>query len=289
MIPFLNVERPGNFKWVIVPVPYEKTTSYIKGTSRAPEEILKATSYVELYDQITEREAYKEIGIETDLDWKYKKLDLNKIEERVSFWLGKRKKVLALGGEHTITLSCIRAYKKYYKNFGIVHFDAHSDLRDSYENSKYSHACVMRRIFEENIPFVSLGIRALSLEEADFIKRNKIGVIFAHDFSLKKLEKFLKDLPKKIYISFDCDFLDPKEVPALGTPEPGGFCYYETLKIIEVLSKQKEIIGMDFVEATPLKNLEYGIYTLARLLYQIIIFSEGIYAKHKGNCSKIHN
>lgn len=289
MIPFLNVERPEDFKWVIVPVPYEKTTSYIKGTSKAPEEILKATSYVELYDQISEREAYKEIGIETDLEWKYKILDLKKIEERVFFWLGKRKKVMALGGEHTITLSCIRAYKKYYKNFGIIHFDAHSDLRDSYENSKYSHACVMRRIFEEKVPFISIGIRALSLEEAEFIEKNKIPVIYAHRFSLNKLEKFLKNFPEKVYISFDCDFLDPKEVPTLGTPEPGGFYYSETLNILEVISKKKDIIGIDFVEATPIKNLNYGIYTLARLLYQIIILSEGIYAPDKGNCFKIHN
>lgn len=280
MIPFLNVPRPKDFRWVIVPVPYEETTSYIKGTSRAPEEILKATSYVELYDPFMEKEAYKEIGIETDLDWRFKKLNLKKIEERVSFWLQKGKKVLSLGGEHTITLPCIKAYKKFYKNFGILHFDAHSDMRDTYEGSKFSHACIMRRVFEEKIPFVSLGVRALSMEEADFIKKNKIFVIFSHKFNIKKLKEFLNYLPEKIYISFDCDFLDPKEAPCLGTPEPGGFSYLETLKIMEFVSKKKEIIGIDFVEATPIKNLNYGIYNLSQLLYKIIIFS-GI--KYAGN------
>jgi len=289
MKPFLAVKRPKKFKWVILPIPYEKTTSYLKGTSKAPEEILKATSYVECYDPITKKEAYKEIGIETDLDWKWKKLDLKEIEKRVFFWLEKNKKLCLLGGEHTITLPSIKAYKKFYKNFGILHLDAHSDLRNSYEGSIYSHACVMRRIWEEKIPFFSIGIRALSKEEADFIEKNSIPVIFAHNFNLKKFEKMLNLLPKKVYISFDCDFLDPKEVPCLGTPEPGGFDYYETLKIMDLVSRKKEIIGIDFVEATYKENLDYGIYTLARLLYELLIFSEGIYAKSKRNCFKINN
>lgn len=273
MNPFLNVRRPKVFKWVIIPVPFEKTTTYIKGTSKAPKEILNATSYVELYDPLTKKEAYKEIGIETDLDWKYKNLSLKEIEKRVLFWLEKRKKICILGGEHTITLPSIKAYKNFYKEFGILHFDAHSDLRNYYEDSKLNHACTMRRIWEEKIPFVSLGIRALSLEEANFIDKNKIPVIFAHNFNIKKFKKNLDFLPNKIYISFDCDFLDPKEVPTLGTPEPGGFGYYDTLKLIEIVSQKKEIIGIDFVEGCPRKNLEYGIYTLARLLYEILIFS----------------
>lgn len=275
MIPFLNVKRPKKFKWVIIPIPYEKTTSYIKGTSKAPQEILKATSYVELYDPITKDEPYKKIGIETDLDWKYKDLTLMKIEERVSFWLEKKKKICLLGGEHTITLPSIKAYKKFYKKFGVLHFDAHSDLRETYEGSKYSHACVMRRVWEEKVPFLSVGIRALSLQEARFIEKNKIPTIFAHNFNKKKFEESLNYLPEKVYISFDCDFMDPKEIPCLGTPEPGGFNYYETLDLIKVVSQKKEIIGFDFLEASPKKNFEYGIYALARLLYQIMIFSGG--------------
>lgn len=289
MIPFLNVKRPKKFKWVIMPVPYEKTTSYLKGTSRAPEEILNASAYVELYDPITEREQYKNIGIETDLDWKYNNLSLNEIEKRISFWLKKGKKICILGGEHTITLPSIRAYKNFYNKFGILHFDAHSDLRYSYENSKLSHACVMRRIWEEKIPFFSVGIRALSLEESKFIKKNKIKTIFAHNFNIEKFKKYLNFLPEKVYISFDCDFMDPKEVPCLGTPEPGGFDYYQTLNLIKIATLKKEIIGIDFVEANPKKNLEYGIYTLARLLYQILIFSGGNYASSKRDCFKINN
>lgn len=270
---FLNVKRPRKFKWVIIPVPFEETTTYIKGTSKAPKEILKATSYVELYDPITKKEPYKEIGIETDLDWKYKKLSLKEIEKRVLFWLEKEKKVCILGGEHTITLPSIKAYKNFFKEFGVLHFDAHSDLRNSYEGSKLNHACVMRRIWEEKIPFVSAGIRALSFEEAKFIEKNRIPTNFAHNFDLKKFKKNLDFLPNKIYISFDCDFLDPKEVPSLGTPEPGGFGYYDTLKLVKIVCQKKEIIGIDYVEGCPRKNLEYGIYTLARLLYEILSFS----------------
>ncbi len=289
MIPFLGVKRPKKFKWVIVPVPYEKTTTYLKGTSKAPEEILKATSFVELYDPITKKEAYKEIGIETDLDWHHKDLSLKEIEKRVFHWLERGKKILLLGGEHTITLPSIIAYKKFFKDFGILHLDAHSDLRYSYENSKFSHACVMRRVWEEKVPFLSVGIRSLSKEEAIFIEKKSIPVIFAHNFNLIKFEKMLNHLPKKIYISFDCDFLDPKEVPCLGTPEPLGFTYYETLKIIEITSKQKEIIGIDFVEAIYKENLEYGIYILARLLYEFLILSEGLSAKDKRDSNKINN
>ncbi len=288
MIPFLNVKRPKKFNWVIVPVPYEKTTSYLKGTKKAPEEILKASGFVELYDPITKKEAYKEIGIETDLDWNFKNVKLKDIEERVSFWLTKKKKICLLGGEHTITLPAIRAYKKFYRDFGILHLDAHSDLRYSYEGSKLSHACVFRRIFEENIKFLQIGIRAVSKGEAKFIEKNSIPVIFAHQFSFKKLEKYLSFLPKKIYISFDSDFLDPSQIPSLGTPEPGGFYFYEIVGIIKRVAREKEIIGLDLVEARPGKGLEYGIYTLSRLLYQILIFSGGMNVKnkrdrHKGN------
>ncbi len=289
MIPFLNVQRPKKFKWVILPVPFEKTTTFLKGTKRAPEEILKASGFVELYDPITKKEAYKKVGIETDLDWNFKNIKLEDIEKRVSFWLEKKKKICLLGGEHTITLPAIKAYKKFYGDFGILHLDAHSDLRYAYEGSKLSHACVFRRIFEENIKFLQVGIRAISKEEGKFIEKNSIPVIFAHQFSQRKLEEKLKLMPEKIYISFDADFLDPSEVPSLGTPEPGGFYFYETIDIIKRVAKKKEIIGLDLVEGRPCKGLEYGIYTLSRLLYQILIFSGGINVKNKGHSHKGNN
>lgn len=280
MIPFLNVKRPRNFKWVIVPVPYEKTTTFIKGTSKAPEEILNATRYVELYDPKYKKEPYKEIGIETDLEWNKKEIALKDIEERVIFWLSKKKKVFLIGGEHTITLPSIKAYKKKFNEFGIVHLDAHSDLRYSYEKSKLNHACVFRRIFELNLPFLSAGVRALSKEEARFIEKKSIPVLFSHEFSLEKFKNLLKKLPNRIYVSFDCDFLDPKEVPSVGTPEPNGFSYGDLIKIIEIISQEKEVIGIDLVEACPRKGLEYSIYIIAQLIYDIFKVMNKFYAKN---------
>lgn len=272
MIPFLAVERPRKFRWVVVPTPYEKSTTYMKGTSRGPAAVLQATSQVELYDHLAGAETYRDIGIWTDLEWNPspRSLTLDRIQKRVEYWLERGIRTALIGGEHTITLPAVRAHKKYFKRFAVIQWDAHSDLRDEYEGTPFNHASVMRRVWDEGIPVLPLGIRALCTEEADFLRRGRRPVMFAHALDLKRFAKLLDRLPEKIYLSVDVDAFDPSVIPSTGTPEPGGLTWAQGNAFLELIARKKKIIGMDLVEAMPVKGLEHGIFACARFLYRML-------------------
>jgi agmatinase len=272
LIPFLAVERPRTFRWVVVPAPFERSTTYMKGTGRGPAAVLEATSQVEFYDHYSGGETYKKIGIGTDLEWKPspRTLTLDKIQKRVEHWLARGVRTALIGGEHTVTLPAVRAYKKHFKRFGVVQWDAHSDLRNAYEHSPFNHACVMRRVWDEGIPVLPLGIRALCQEEADFLRKGRRPVMFAHELDLKRFSKLLDRLPELVYLSVDVDAFDPSVVPTTGTPEPGGLTWAQGNAFLELIARKKEIIGMDLVEAMPAKGLEHGIFACARFLYRML-------------------
>ncbi len=268
-----------NSKIVIYSAPLEKSVSYGTGTRNGPKEILKASHYVEFYDEESDSELCFEKGIATLPINSFEKLKskkvIDKIEREISNLINDNKFVVMLGGEHTVTLGSVLAHHKKYSDLSILQFDAHSDLRESYEGSKYSHASVMRRVYEVNQNIVQVGIRALCKEEADFIKSNKIKTFYASDIrnaeSQKKWQnEVVKNLSENVYITFDIDGFDPSIVPATGTPEPGGLLWDETLDLIKLVGEKKNIVGFDLVELAPSKFHISSNFVAAKLVYKIL-------------------
>lgn len=269
----------------IVQVPYEHTVSYGGGTSNAPKAIIAASAYVEFYDDEFDRELCFEKGIATisELDLKdcFDEKMLEKVENQVDMILDAHKFVVTLGGEHTISIAPIKSHFKKYPKMSILHFDAHSDLREEYQDSKYSHASFMARVCEffPTSRITQVGIRALSKEEAIFIKENKINTFFASAIrrglaGTNWQEAVTSTLDDEIYITFDVDFFDPAIIPTTGTPEPDGFLYNETLEIFRAIKKAgKKIIGFDVVELAPQAGIEHPNLTVARLIYKLLNIS----------------
>ncbi|OGU12823.1 MAG: agmatinase [Ignavibacteria bacterium GWB2_35_12] len=269
----------------VVSAPYEHSTSYGKGASLGPKAILKASAFVEFYDDEFERELCFDLGIATikhiKFKKKYDKEALELIKQQVDEFIRMGKFVVTLGGEHTISIAPIEAHYKYYPNMSILHFDAHSDLRDSYEDSKYSHACFMARVIEFFPPekVIQVGIRAQCIEEAQLIKEKGIKTFYAsairrnlHGENWQK--KVVDTLSDEIYITFDIDYFDPSIMPSTGTPEPDGFFYNETLEVFREINKQKKkIIGFDVVELAPIETLHHANLTTARLVYKLLNYA----------------
>lgn len=283
---FLGIEKEystyENSKIVIYSAPLENTVSYGAGTKNGPKEILKASHYVEFYDEEMKRELCFDEGIATlaisNFDKLKSKSAINKIEKDVTSLLSDDKFVAMLGGEHTVTLGSVLAHNKIYDNLSILQIDAHSDLRENYEGNKYSHASVMSRIYEFNKNIVQVGIRAQCKDEGDLIKKDKIKTFFARDIrkadsKQKWQNEVVKNLSKNIYVTFDIDGLDPTIVPATGTPEPGGLLWDETLDLLNLIGKKKNIVGIDLVELAPSKFHTASNYIAAKLLYKMLNYA----------------
>jgi len=262
-------------KIVLVPVPYEKTTSYGKGTVKGPGAILEALDKVECYD-IEEARVTSNIGIAQIKPLKNinnQKALFDKVESATNKVLDDNKIPVYLGGEHTISAAAVSALKKRRSDFCVLHFDAHSDMRDKYNGEKYSHACVMRRIFEMGVDSVSVGIRSQCFTEHEFIKNNGIKIFYAHQI-LKDpnwMDKAARLLSDKLYITFDVDVFDPSLLRATGTPEPGGLGWFEIVDFLKVVAKNnKELIGMDLVELAPTKDDIASNFICAKLIYKIL-------------------
>lgn len=269
-------------KVAIVSAPYEHTVSYGGGTKLGPKGVIEASAYVEFYDDETDRELCFDVGIATLKPLAFgKKTDraaLDMIEEQVDELLDMGKFVVTLGGEHTISTAPIAAHYRAHPSMSILHFDAHSDLRESYQGSKYSHASFMARVAEFFPPklITQVGIRALCKEEAAFIKEEGVHTFFAsairrglHSATWQK--RVVDTLAKDVYITFDVDVFDPSIMPSTGTPEPDGLMYSETIDVIRaVVASGRRIVGLDIVELAPDKRTPHADLTTARLLYKIL-------------------
>jgi agmatinase len=259
-------------KVVVFPVPYDSTTYYKAGTKEGPKAIIDASRHMELYDVESGRVlkgddvfTLQELEPSKDSPWQ----TLLRIERVVRQLLADRKIPFLLGGEHSITLGAVLAFKKAKKDFSVLQIDAHSDLRDVFEGTKYHHASVMRRVREQIPGVVQVGIRSMCPQEADYIKRKKLqNIFFAPDFPVEKIVSALK---KEVYLTFDIDALDPSIMPSTGTPEPGGLGWHETLKLLDVLSRERKIIGADLVELCPIPGLVFPDFLAAKLAFKIIL------------------
>jgi agmatinase len=267
-------------KVVVVPFGLEKTVSYGGGTKNGPKEIIRASHQVELFDEELNKEPYKEIGIKTLKPFPIKKtinsaLDqLAKINEEI---ISKKKFPIIFGGEHSITPGSIRPFVKKYNEITLLHFDAHADLRESYNGEKFSHASAIKRCLDfKNVKVVSFGIRNLSQPEMNFYKnnRNRIEIFWGKDkkeWKLDRLESIFKD--KNVYITFDVDGFDSSIMPATGTPEPGGLLWEDVLPIIKKICQISNIVGADINELAPIKNFDSYNFLVAKLAYKILSYT----------------
>ena len=278
---FLGIDNIFNIneRAIVIPFGLEKTVSYGSGTKNGPKEIIKASHQVELYDEEFNCEPFRKIGIKTIKPFKISKnikiaLDqISKLNEKI---LNKNLFPLTLGGEHSITPGCIRPFAKKYKNICILHFDAHADLRNSYNNEKYSHASAIRRCLDnKNISLISFGIRNISKEEIPYLKKNskRINIFWAKDKKKWDLKRFKNLIKKKnVYLTFDVDGLDSSLMPATGTPEPGGLFWDETLEIIKIAAKNSNLVGADINELAPIKGFNSYNFLVAKLAYKILSY-----------------
>ena len=278
---FLGIDNKFNFKEKVVVVPFglEKTVSYGGGTKNGPKEIIKASHQVELYDEELNCEPYKKIGIKTLKPFKIDKdikAALKKISDINEEILNKKLFPIIFGGEHSITPGCILPFTKKYKNLCLLHFDAHADLRESYNGEKFSHASAIKRCLDhKNVSVISFGIRNISKSEISYLKKNskRINIFWAKDkakWNLKKFQKLIKN--KTVYLTFDVDGLDSSIMPATGTPEPGGLLWDETLAIIKIAAKNSNIVGADINELAPIKGFNSYNFLVAKLAYKILSY-----------------
>ena len=279
---FLGIDNKFKIKEraVIVPFGLEKTVSYGGGTKNGPKEIIKASHQVELFDEDLNCDPYKKIGIKTIKPFPIKKKmneALSQIEKINESLLKKNIFPMTLGGEHSITPGCIKPFVKKFDKLCLLHFDAHADLRQSYNGNKFSHASAIRRCLDNsNVSLVSFGIRNISSTEIPFLKKNKkrINIFWAKDklkWNLNEFKKIIKN--KKVYLTFDVDGLDSSLMPATGTPEPGGLFWDETIEIIKIAAKFSKIVGADLNELSPIKGFDCYNFLAAKLVYKIISYT----------------
>jgi agmatinase len=258
-------------KIVVLPVPFDKTTTWIKGTSKGPNAIIDASRNMELYDIDTDFEVYKE-GICTlppiEMDD-----EINLIKslcEKVTNLYVHGKFVVTLGGEHTVTIGPVSAFSKLYGDLSVIIFDAHADMRETYEDNKYSHACVAKRIKDLGIEPLQIGIRSMDISEKKNIKDNLI--YYAKDIVNSEdawIDHMFERLSQNVYISIDLDVFEPSVIPSVGTPEPGGISWYEMIKILKKITNLRKIVAFDVVELCP-NEQKYSDFAAAKLTYSLL-------------------
>ncbi|BCS90991.1 MAG: agmatinase [Candidatus Micrarchaeota archaeon] len=266
-------------RFVILPVPYDSTTSYRSGTRDGPRSIINASRFMELFDEELE------MSIDDTLVFTLDELEFNadspratidRIVKEVSIIVEDKKIPVLIGGEHTIALGNVEALLKLYKDFTIIHIDAHSDSRDTFMGSKYSHATVARR-FRDLTRAISIGVRSV---DADSYKLFKDSILLMKDIrGIDDIYSFIeKNTTDKVYLSLDFDAMDPSEMPNVGTPEPGGFRYNDIIEILRFINQRRDVIGADFCELLPYN--EVYSYTAAKIIYKFILY------KYKFNLMK---
>jgi len=255
---------------VILPVPFDKTSTWIKGADKGPSAIIEASKNMELYDIETDSEVYKN-GIFTadEIIANTSAKMIKKTYNKVLRTLNDGKFVVVLGGEHSVSIGTIKAHAKFFKDIDILHLDAHLDMRNSYEGNTFSHACVMARVKEVAKNIVSVGIRSMDSSELNNINRDKI--FYASEIYQSKnwIKQVCKQISNNVYITIDLDVLDMSIMPSTGTPEPGGLDWYQVINLLESVSRTKNIVGFDVVELCPSNN-KAPDFLAAKLIYKLL-------------------
>jgi agmatinase len=270
-------EAPERARVALIPAPYDATTSFRPGTRFGPRALLEASPHLEFFDEETGKKPQETLGFytleETELPAEPEKA-LAALESRVEEVLSTGKIPVLLGGEHTVSLAALRALRRAHGPFRLLYLDAHLDLRESYQETPLSHACVLRRALELGLEPLVVGARTLSEEEARFLKETGLPVIWARDFrrdpqeALSRIQDFLRG---PLYVSLDLDVFDPAEAPGVGTPEPGGLTWYEVLEVLRLAARAR-VLGFDLVELLPLPGDPRTEYLAARLLFKFLAY-----------------
>jgi len=266
-------------KVVILPVPVDRTTSYIPGTRNGPREILQASSHMELWDEEVGTDVHA-VGIFTlpEMELPFGELAplMDEINRVASEILSRDKFLVTLGGEHSITPPLVAAAAKKYPGLSVLQIDAHADLRDCYMGTTHNHACAMRRTLE-HAPITQVGIRSMSTEEAAVA--SSLATSIFYDVTMRDdpawIDRVVSTLRDPVYITIDVDGIDPAIMPSTGTPEPGGLSWYETLALLRATIRQRKVIACDVVELSPIPGLLAPNFLCAKLVYKILTYRFG--------------
>lgn len=259
---------------VITPVPYDGTSTWVRGAEKGPAAIIQASANMELYDIETDSQVYLK-GIFTDKAVKTGTTApedvIDAVEERVCGHIKKSKFTVVIGGEHTVSIGSIKAHVENNTDVTVLQLDAHADLRDEYNGSKYNHACVMARV-RQLCPIVQVGIRSMDSCEKGFINRQNL--FFAKDICNESdwIEKVVSRLSGKVYITIDLDVFDPSIMPSTGTPEPGGLLWYDVLALLKMVFEKTDVIGFDVVELCPCRENKAPDFLAAKLIYKLLSY-----------------
>jgi agmatinase len=260
--------------FVVVPVPYDLTSTYQPGSRRGPTAIIEASSNMELYDEELKKETYF-CGIHTTLpvpvDARGPKNMINLVCKKIARIAALNKIPVMLGGEHSISFAAVQALQKKYSKLTVLQLDAHADLRESYQKSPFSHASVARRI-AEICPLIQVGIRSMSKEEAEYLSQSNVKS-YSADFVLENndwYERICKNLRGDVYVSIDLDVFDPSIMPSTGTPEPGGIYWNNVLRLLKMVSSSCKVRGFDVVELAPLPGVVAPDFMAAKLIYRFM-------------------
>jgi len=258
---------------IIVPVPYDETSTWMKGADKGPDAILDASVNLEFYDVETSSEAHLK-GINTIapiLEKETPEKLVKDVYDRIISLLSDKKFPVIIGGNHTVSIGAIKAFSEYFENLTILQLDAHADLRQIYEGSEFNHACAMARA-HEFAPVVQVGVRSMSAEELPFVERDRI--FFSHELYYDKslYHRALDKLTGNVYITIDLDVFDPSIMPSTGTPEPGGPPYFELLHFMRDVIKSRNVVGFDVVELCPSETNKSPDFIAAKIIYQLLSY-----------------
>ncbi len=272
-----NINNP-NAPYAVLPIPYERTVSFARGTAKAPAAIIEASQHMELFDE--ELMLAPELRIQTlapvDCQSQSDAQTLQTIETTARGVIQQHRFLMSLGGEHTITAPLVAAARSVWKSLSVLHVDAHLDLRDQYQGSRLSHACVMRRVIDQEVPIVHVGIRSLCAEEYELINERRLPVFWARDILQNGDDSWMIEaierLSRQVYVSLDVDGLDPALMPGTGTPEPGGLAWSTITSLLSRLCAARTVVAADLVEVMPLPGSPLSEYTAARLAAKLMAY-----------------
>ncbi|GAC1401400.1 MAG: agmatinase [Ktedonobacteraceae bacterium] len=265
---------PTTARVTIIPAPLEYSVCYMKGTEHGPQAILNASSQMELYDEELKYCPIK-VGVFTQPLLDYHDMDhataLQATAKAALDVLQRRQLPFTLGGEHSLSAPVIAAVHEHYPDLTVIHIDAHGDLRNEYEGTPLSHASIERRVVDMGIPLLEIGIRSFSPEEAEFLMtKPNVSIVWAYQLARGPVTIPWERLSKHTYVTVDLDAFDPSEMPAVGTPEPGGLHWYQVLDLLHEICSRTTVVGMDVVELCPMPGQTRADFLAAKLVYKMI-------------------
>lgn len=268
-------------RYAVLPIPYDASVSWRGGTKYGPSAVIAASEHMENYDDELDAD-YHDVGITTlepiEPDVSGPEAMIKRVEQAAGKILADGKTLIGLGGEHSVSLGLFRAVQKRHKKVSVLQIDAHTDMRQEYQSSPFSHACVMRRIAETGAKVAGVAVRSVSAEEWKFIKSRPEQILEVTGFQVAQddnwLDRILDFLGDEVYVTIDIDGFDPSVAPGTGTPEPGGLDWFQGCSLLRAVAEEKRIVGADVVEISPIAGQTVTEHLGARLIYKMICYME---------------